>query len=69
MKIKSSIFALLLGFYPLYFFGQSIANSKACLPCEQLKELRLPDLTILKAESLAKDTIKSPEVCNQRTIL
>jgi hypothetical protein len=62
MKIKSSIFALLLGFYPLYFFGQSIANSKACLPCEQLKELRLPDLTILKAESLAKDTIKSPEV-------
>ncbi len=60
MKIITSIFVLLLGFYPLVILGQSVVNSKPCLSCEQLKELRLPDVTILKAESLAKDTIQSP---------
>ncbi len=60
MKIITSIFVLLPGFYPLVFLGQSVMNSKPCLPCEQLKELRLPDVTILKAESLAKDTVQSP---------
>ena len=60
MKIKTSVFVLLFGFYSLCVFGQNVVNSKPCLPCEQLKKLRLPDVTILKAESLAKDTVKSP---------
>ena len=60
MKIITAIFILFFGFYPLLFFGQTDANSKPCVPCEQLKELRLPDVNILKAESFTKDTIKSP---------
>jgi hypothetical protein len=59
MKIKTSVFVLVFGFYPFFSSGQNVVNSKSCLPCEQLKELRLPDVTILKAELLAKDTIKS----------
>jgi hypothetical protein len=57
MKIISAILLLFFGFYPLYFFGQGPANSKPCIPCEQLKDLRLPDVKILKAESFTKDTI------------
>ena len=59
MKSITTFFVLFFGFYPLYFFGQVAANSKSCIPCEQLKHLRLPDVKILKAESFAKDTIKS----------
>jgi hypothetical protein len=60
MKLITSIAILLVGFLPTIISGQGFANTKPCIPCEQLKELRLPDLTILKAESFAKDTIKSP---------
>jgi len=59
MKIITSIFMLFFGCYPLYFFGQGATNSKPCIPCEQLKDLRLPDVKILKAESFTKDSIKS----------
>ena len=58
MKIVTAIYLLLFGFYPLYSSGQ-VKNSKPCIPCEQLKELRLPDVKILKAESFTKDTIGS----------
>ncbi len=30
--------------------AQTELNSKACIPCEQLKELKLPDVTILEAK-------------------
>jgi feruloyl esterase len=60
MRNITAIFVLFLGLSPLLFFGQSVVNSKPCLPCEKLKELRLPDVTILKAESFARDTVKSP---------
>ena len=59
MKIITSLFLLFFGFYPSYFFGQGAVNSKPCLPCEQLKDLRLPDVKILKAQSFTKDTIRS----------
>src|SRR6516162_3721153 len=39
-------------------FGQ---NVKSCKPCEQLKNLQLPDVTILVAEAKVSDTIKNPE--------
>lgn len=55
MKITTYIFGLVLGLVPLVLSGQP-ANRKACIPCEQLKELRLPDVTILKTEALEKDT-------------
>ena len=59
MKNIAAIFVLFLGLCPLHFFGQNVVNSKPCIPCEQLKELRLPDVTIVKTESFTKDTIKS----------
>jgi len=59
MKILRFIFGLLVGFIPWTVSGQIVANKKSCIPCEQLQDLRLPDVTILKIESLPSDTIKS----------
>lgn len=60
MNPKPLLLTFLFGCCPLYFFAQHTSNSKACTPCEQLKELRLPDLTILRAQPFTHDTIKSP---------
>lgn len=38
----------------------SIAQSP-CTPCEKLKDLKLPDVTILSVEAKASDTIRNPE--------
>jgi feruloyl esterase len=59
MKITTYIFGLILGFVPLILPGQILADKKNCIPCEQLQNLRLPDVSILKIESLPSDTIKS----------
>lgn len=59
MKILSFILGLLLVLTHLTVSGQGVTNQKSCIPCEQLKDLRLPDVTILKTESLTSDTIKS----------
>lgn len=59
MKTKLFFFVFIFA-CPLLFFGQNMANLKSCVPCEQLKLLELPDVTILKAETLSHDTIKSP---------
>jgi len=53
-------FIVVFAFCPFLIFGQAEANSKSCIPCEKLKELRLPDVTISRAESMAKETIESP---------
>jgi len=58
MKITTCIFGLLLGFIPIILLGQVSTNTKPCIPCEMLQDLRLPDVTILKIESLTSDTIK-----------
>ena len=55
------MFGLILGFMPSILSGQISANKKSCIPCEKLQELRLPDVTILKIESLPGDTVKSQE--------
>src|SRR6478752_1980836 len=56
MKKLTAFFALLPGFFPLALLAQ--VNSKQCIPCEQLKDLQLPDVTILEAKSLKNDTIE-----------
>ncbi len=61
MKMKLFLIALLFGFAPSFLSGQSTANTKLCKSCDQLKDLRLPDVTILKVESLKADTLGSKE--------
>ncbi len=58
MKKSAIIFTLLPGFLPFVLLAQINSNSKQCIPCEQLKDLRLPDVTILEAKSLKNDTIE-----------
>ncbi len=56
MKSSIGILGLLCGFVPFILFSQSNTPSKPCLPCEQMKDLRLPDVTILSAVSFLRDT-------------
>lgn len=56
MKSSIVILGLLLGFVPFILFSQTNTQSKPCLPCGQMKDLRLPEVTILKAESFLSDT-------------
>ena len=58
MKKLTILFALLPSFIPLVLLAQINSNSKQCIPCEQLKDLRLPDVTILEAKSIKNDTIE-----------
>ena len=59
MKTVCLVVTLLLAIVSLTAKGQTGETKKSCVPCEQLKNLHLPDVTILKIESLAGDTIKS----------
>jgi len=52
---------LIVSLIPFLTQAQVTANQKSCTPCEELRKLKLPDLTILKVESKTKDTIKSQE--------
>lgn len=55
MKSVSICFAL------IFFISASSAQTvKFCKPCEELKNLQLPDVTILVAEVKASDTITTP---------
>jgi len=48
-------------FLTLLSFSISSYAQAPCTPCDKLKDLKLPDVTILSVEALASDTIKSPE--------
>ena len=48
---------LVASFGPLGLFAQNNTNTKNCVPCEQLKNLGLPDVTILEAKLFTKDSI------------
>lgn len=61
MKLATYIFGLIIGFVPLILSGQILADKKPCIPCEKLLDLQIPEVTILKIESLISDTIKSQE--------
>jgi hypothetical protein len=50
--------------------GLAVAQSvKPCKPCAELKNLQLPDVTILVAEAKAGDTIKNPNEAWRGTIV
>jgi len=50
------IFAGLLMSLPIFSTAQT-----PCTPCDKLKDLKLPDVTILSVESKASDSIRNPE--------
>ncbi len=56
MKTLTALISLLLLSCSFYAIGQS-----PCVPCEKLKDLKLPDVTILSVESKASDSIRVPE--------
>ncbi len=61
MKISLFLFAVIFGLSSLAVFGQTASTNKSCVPCEQLKDLRLPDVTILEVKTLANETIQGDE--------
>ncbi|MBS1681963.1 MAG: tannase/feruloyl esterase family alpha/beta hydrolase [Bacteroidetes bacterium] len=63
MKITTFLFALIFGFIPLILSGQSLTGKKTCISFEKLKELQLPDVSILKIESLPSDTNVNVPFC------
>jgi feruloyl esterase len=50
MEKKLLFFTLFLGSLSIVLSAQTKLNSISCIPCEQLKELRLPDVSILEAK-------------------
>lgn len=49
---------VLLGFAPLLLSAQNDPKTKPCMTCERIKELRLPDVTIVEARSIKLDTLQ-----------
>src|SRR6185436_7077263 len=62
MKSLIITLTLVIALIPFNTQSQVSANKKSCKPCEELKKIQLPDLTIIKVEAKAKDTKKSEEV-------
>ena len=54
---KAIIFFLIVQVSPLVLLAQ-VTQSKNCIPCEQLKNLQIPDVAILEAKSMKNDTIE-----------
>jgi len=54
MKTKLLLFIMFIGLMPLVLFAQIESNTTQCIPCEQLKSLRLPDVTILDAKETSE---------------
>ncbi len=67
--MKTATLILGLIFVPFILSAQTSANPKPCKTCEQLRDLKLPDVTILKVESLRGDTIKAEEPWLQDVII
>lgn len=62
MKPRNSFFLLVaILFMALCSEAQPGNTKKACIPCDQLKKLQLPDVTITGVEALQKDSVISPE--------
>src|SRR5688572_10140386 len=56
MRARCVTFVLLL----LAVSFSAIAQAP-CMPCEKLKDLRIPDVTILNVESKPSDNVRPPE--------
>jgi feruloyl esterase len=57
MKKGTILFTILASLVYLGLKAQTNLNHASCIPCEQLKALRLPDVTILDAKTIHHDTI------------
>lgn len=55
---------LAIGFMPMLSFAQA-----SCLPCEKLKDLRLPDVTIVSVDIRNSDTIRYAEAWIPRVVI
>ncbi len=59
MKKSTFFFLMLLPlFVPFCLLAQTPTSAKNCIPCEQLMNLRLPDVTILEAKPMQTATIE-----------
>ncbi|HVW13191.1 MAG TPA: tannase/feruloyl esterase family alpha/beta hydrolase [Mucilaginibacter sp.] len=59
MKRSTFFFSVMLSLLtPVYLSAQESSDAKNCTPCEQLMNLRLPDVTILQAKAMQTDTIE-----------
>src|ERR1700712_104051 len=59
MKKSILFFLTLLPFVvPFCLSAQGTTGGKNCIPCEQLMNLRLPDVTILEAKPMQSDSIE-----------
>ena len=56
MKKLAIFLAMMPGVFPILLSAQT--EAKQCIACEELKNLRLPNVTILEAKSFRKDTIE-----------
>ena len=57
MKQTIIFFLIVQVSFPLVLSAQ-VAQSKNCIPCEQLRNLQIPDVTILEAKAMKNDTIE-----------
>ncbi len=70
MKSRNTIFLLIIFlFVTLFSSGQPTNTRKACVSCEQLKKLQLPDVSITSIISLQRDTISYPETWRPPAVL
>ncbi len=58
MKKLTAFLVLLITISTLNSTAQNNSDAKSCIPCEQLKNIRLPEVAILEAQSFQKDTIE-----------
>jgi len=58
MKRSTCFYLMLPLLLPFHSLAQTSAEVKNCIPCEQLMNLRLPDVTILEAKGMQHDSIE-----------
>ncbi|REG86329.1 tannase/feruloyl esterase family alpha/beta hydrolase [Algoriphagus antarcticus] len=61
MKGLSYLFAVVVGLTPLFALGQISTKIGSCVPCEQLKDLQLPDVTIMEIETMSNEAIEADD--------
>jgi Tannase and feruloyl esterase len=61
MKVILKLVSILIAFLPVIGTAKNNKNINACIPCEKLMELNLPEVTILKTEFSLSDTITAQD--------
>ena len=62
MKKQLILLGIIISFSFIMANGQAPADKHLCKPCESLKDLNIPDVQILQADSRQSDTIKATEI-------